>query len=333
MKFKKIFNKAIDNWPAKILSFAFAIILVQFYKSSLLEKRYFSVPLVLENNGYLVPASNIPRIVKVSVWGNTLDLAPIKEDDIIAFVDISSIKTEGEYSIPIKTKIKGTTEDSDSIEIGVHPGELKIKLEKGLSKIVPIKLSLQGTPLENYEVYQSEIHPESVEISGPYSEVSKIEELFTNPVSIDNRKSSFTGYVDIFNANTMISLGSSQFSYSVMIRGEVQIKEYKDLPLFFENLSNEFEIVSESPKGMISVRGSKIILEDWKPPRNVLRVQCEDISKEGTYNLPVQAIIPGKFERIDANPQNVKIEVKKKQDIDNDSKNKKSGKKKSGNGN
>ncbi len=313
MKIKKLFNRAIENWPAKILSFAFAIILMQFYKGSLLEKKYFSIPLAVENKGELIPASNIPRIIKVSVWGNTKDLEPIKEDDIIAMIDISSIKEEGEYKIPIRAKIKGSTEETGALEVKVLPSELKLKLEKVLSKRVPVKLSLRGTPRKSYEIYQSEIDPASVEIVGPNSEVSKIEELFTNPVSIDNRRSSFRGAVDIFNANTLIAIsGSSKINYSIKIREEVEIKDFKDIKLFFENLSDELEISSELPTGDVTVRGAKSVLATWTPPENVLRVQCENIKKPGTYTLNVQAVIPGKLERIDANPKNIKIEVRKK---------------------
>ncbi len=313
MKIKKIFDRAIENWPVKILSFAFAIILMQFYKSSLLEKRYFSVPLVVENKGDLIPATSIPRIIKISVWGNTKDLEPIKEDDLMAFIDLSSIKTEGEYRIPIKTKIKGLGSETASIEISVLPSELKIKLEKVLSKRVPVKLSLKGTPLENYEIYKHETEPSSVEITGPYSEVSKIEELYTNSVSVDNRRTSFSGSIDIFNTNAVVSiLGGSQVFYSIIIREEVQTKEYSNIFLYLDNLREDLELSGDTPKGTLKVRGSKSILENWIPPVNALRVQCADIKRPGSYNMPVQAVVPGKLEFINASPKNIKIKIKRR---------------------
>ncbi len=313
MKIKKLFDRAIENWPVKILSFAFAIILMQFYKSSLLEKRYFSVPLVVENKGDLIPATSIPRIIKISVWGNTKDLEPIKEDDLMAFIDLSLIKAEGDYRIPIKTKIKGLAAETASIEISVLPSELKIKLEKVLSKRVPVKLSLRGSPFKNYEIYQSEIDPSIVEITGPYSEIAKIEELHTSPVSIDSRKSGFSGSTDIFNTNPLVSiLGASQAYYSIKIREEIQTKEYANIFLYLDNLREDLELAEDTPKGNLKVRGSKSILENWIPPVNVLRVQCEDIKRPGTYNMPVQAVVPGKLEFINASPKNIKLKIKRR---------------------
>ena len=63
MKIKKILDRLTENWLAKVISFALAIVLVQLYKGSLLEKKYFYIPLVIENSGDLVPAVNIPRLV------------------------------------------------------------------------------------------------------------------------------------------------------------------------------------------------------------------------------------------------------------------------------
>ncbi len=312
MKIRKIINRAIENWPAKILSFAFALVLMQFYKSSLLEKKYFSVPLVIENTGDLVIASSIPRIIKVSVWGNKTDLAPIKEDDIIAWINISEKKKEGKHQIPIKTKIKGISEDIGSLEINVLPANLKVQLEKTLSKSVPVKLSLRGSPMKNYEIYESEFDPETIELTGPYSKVSEIEEVFTTPISIDKRRSSFSGTVDIFNANPMVKIiGSSKIDYSIKIREEKEMKEYTNLNILFDNLNPELQIVSEIPKGKVIVQGTKSILKNWIPPASVLKVKCDNIKKPGTYTLPVQAIIPGRLRRVDADPKNIKIEVKR----------------------
>lgn len=41
MKIKKIFDRLAENWLAKVISFALAIVLVQLYKGSLLEKKIF----------------------------------------------------------------------------------------------------------------------------------------------------------------------------------------------------------------------------------------------------------------------------------------------------
>ena len=92
----------------------------------------------------------------------------------------------------------------------------------------------------------------------------------------------------------------------------LETKTFQDIKLYFDGLSDELEIPSEIPPGNVTVRGAKSVVAAWKPALNALRVLCGNIEKEGIYSLPVQAVIPGKLELIDANPKNIQIEVKKR---------------------
>ncbi|MGI5065210.1 YbbR-like domain-containing protein [Treponema putidum] len=315
MKIKKIFDLVTENWLAKVISFALAIVLVQLYKGSLLEKKYFYVPLVIENSGDLVPAVNIPRLVKVSVWGDSTVIAPIMEEHISAYMDLSSITSRGEYRIPIQAKLKGLASDVTDFEISVDPSDIKLTLEESLSKRVNVRLNLGGEPAENYEVYERDVDPATVEIKGPQSVVSQIEEMLTNSVQIDKRKTGFSGYVDVFASNPLVSVvGTSRIAYSIKIREIVSIQTYGELNLYFDNLNNNLEVVSDIAAGNVTVRGAKSAIASWVPPENVLRVNCSNIILPGIYSLPVQAVVPGKLSLIDANPKNIQFEVKQKEE-------------------
>ena len=316
MKIKKIFDRLAENWLAKVISFALAIVLVQLYKGSLLEKKYFYAPLVIENSGDLVPAVNIPRLVKVSVWGDSTAIAPIMEEHITAYMDLSSITRPGEYRIPIQAKLKGLASDLTDFEISVEPSDIKLTLEESLSKRVNIRLNLGGAPAEDYEVYERDVDPATVEIKGPQSIVSQIEEMLTNSVQIDNRKTGFSGYADVFASNPLVSVvGTSRIAYSVKIREIVSIQTYGEINLYFDNLGKNLEVVTDVAAGNVTVRGAKSVIASWIPPENVLRVNCSNIILPGVYSLPVQAVVPGKLSLIDANPKNIQFEVKEKEEF------------------
>lgn len=314
MKIRKIFDRLAENWLAKVISFALAIVLVQLYKGSLLEKKYFYAPLVIENSGDLVPAVNIPRLVKVSVWGDSTVIAPIMEEHITAYMDLSSISSPGEYRIPIQAKLKGLASNISDFEVEVEPSDITLTLEESLSKRVNVRLNLGGVPAENYEVYERDVDPATVEIKGPHSVVSQIEEMLTNSVQIDNRKTGFSGYVEVFASNPLVSvIGTSRIAYSIKIREIVSLQTYEEIALYFENLNEKFEVVTDSVLGNITVKGTKSNIASWTLPENVLRVNCSNITKPGVYSLPVQAVIPGKLSLIDANPKNIQFEVKIKE--------------------
>ena len=311
MKIRKIFDRLAENWLAKVISFALAIVLVQLYKGSLLEKKYFYAPLVIENSGDLVPAVNIPRLVKVSVWGDSTVIAPIMEEHITAYMDLSAISSPGEYRIPIQAKLKGLASNISDFEVEVEPSDITLTLEESLSKRVNVRLNLGGVPAENYEVYERDVDPATVEIKGPHSVVSQIEEMLTNSVQIDNRKTGFSGYVEVFASNPLVSvIGTSRIAYSIKIREIVSLQTYEEIALYFENLNEKFEVVTDSVLGNITVKGTKSNIASWTLPENVLRVNCSNITKPGVYSLPVQAVVPGKLSLIDAAPKNIQFEVK-----------------------
>lgn len=313
MKIKKILDRLAENWLAKVISFALAIVLVQLYKGSLLEKKYFYAPLVIENSGDLVPAVNIPRLVKISVWGDSTVIAPIREEHITAYMDLSSITSPGEYRIPIQAKLKGLASDVTDFEVAVEPSDIRLNLEESLSKRVNVRLNLGGVPAENYEVYERDVDPATVEIKGPHSAVSQIEEMLTNSVQIDNRKTGFSGYVEVFASNPLVSvIGTSRIAYSIKIREIVSVQTYGEISLYFDNLDKNLEVISDITAGTVTVRGAKSVIASWVPPANVLRVNCGNITKPGVYSLPVQAVVPGKLSLIDANPKNIQFEVKTK---------------------
>ena len=313
MKIRKYFDKLIENWPAKVLSFAFALVLVQFYKNSLLEKKYFSVPLIIENSGNLVPAATIPRTVKISVWGETEGIAAIREDDIVAYLDLSAISSEGEHNVPIQTKRRGLALNVSPLEINVEPIEIKVNLEKSLSKRVNVKLSFKGKPAQNYEIYETGIEPPAIEITGPTSIISNIEDIFTNSISVENRQTSFSNVIEVVNSNPLVSIvGSSKINYSVKIREVLELKTFNNVALYFDNLADEFEIASDIPSGSLTVKGAKSVVSSWKVSATTLRVLCGNIVTPGIYSLPVQAVVPGKLALVEANPKNIQIEVRKR---------------------
>lgn len=311
MSFKKVLDAVVENWPAKVLSLAFALILAQFYKGTLLERKYLSVPLVIENANDLVPAVTLPKTVKVSVWGESAGVASIREDDIAVYLDFSVFDAEGEYQVPVQTRKRGTAANVSPLEITVVPSEFDVRLEKSISKKVDVRLALKGTPSEGYEIYETGVDPAIVEISGPASVVSKITDVSTNNIRMESRKTGFSGYIDILRTNSLVSIaGTGKIAYSVKIREIVNTKTFENINLYFENLGDGLEVVSAIPAGRITVKGAKSLLASWTPPANVLTVSCADISQPGIYSLPVRPAVLGKASLVEAEPKNVQIEVK-----------------------
>ena len=311
--FNRNMARFCKNWLVKIVCLAFAVFLSQFYRGTLQDTRYILVPLILQNEGPLAPAEQYPAKIKVSVWGNTNSIGSIGDDDISAFIDISEFKTDGTYRIPIQTKLSGVMTPFGNIEISAEPSMLSLKLETKVRKTVPVNLSLKGIPADGYEVTKSSIEPATVEIEGPSGLVEKIEELVTEPLSIEARTNGFLGTVAILNDEPLISvIGKGQVQHTVKITETITQKTFENIPIYFIKSSREFSITSDKKTGSLEIRGPKKLLETWQPPENILTVSCESITEPGSYTLPLEPILPveyAKFRILRFAPKSVQVTV------------------------
>lgn len=305
------------NWLPKVVCIILAIIIVQIYNASLLEKRYFSVHLKYEYSDDLVASSVLPTTVRVSVWGNSSIINSIRDEDIIASVDAHPFTMEGEYKIPVTLRKNNPILNEESLELHAEPSEIKIKLENKVFKTVDVKLAIRGEPHENYAITETPIEPTKVDIVGPRSSIDKIETLNTEFVSLDDRTSDISGYVNLINPNPLVSIiGGAKIQYTIKISEMEITKAYRDINIFITNLNENFTITNILPKGEIVVSGSKDSLNNWVKPPNVLYIDCKNITSEAEWSVDVQYLISNKLKLVSVEPKKVSINVKQKETND-----------------
>lgn len=299
MKVKQILLHLTENWPVKIICLVLAVFLSELYRGTLLDKRYLIVPLKLENDGPLVPAEQYPSKIKVTVWGDATGIGSIEEEDISAFIDISDFKTDGTYRVPIQTRLSGTVTPFGNIEISTEPAILTLTLETSARKDVPVTLSLKGIPADGYEVTESSIEPATVEIVGPADLIEKVDELVTEPLSIEARTNGFSGTAAIVNDNPLILIaGRAQVQHTVKINEAVSKKQFDNIPIYFEKPNEHLSITGDKKTGSLEIQGPKKLLETWTLPENILTVSCETITEQGLYTIPVVPILPVEYSKL-----------------------------------
>ena len=311
MNIKQILLRLTENWPVKIICLVFAVFLSEFYRGTLLDKRYLIVPLTIENNGSLTPAEQYPAKIKITLWGDATGIGSIGENDITAFINISDFKTEGTYRIPIETRLAGTVTPLGNMEISTEPAILTLRLATSIRKQVPVTLSLKGIPADGYEVTESSLEPAAVEIEGPAELVEKINELVTEPLSIEARTNGFSGTASIIDNDPLISIaGKAQVQTTVKINETTIKKKFDNIPIYFEKQNKELSITADTKTGSLEIQGSKKLLETWSPSENILTVSCESITERGVYTLPVVPVLSAEYSKLQilqVSPKSVQV--------------------------
>ena len=311
MNVKQILLRLTENWPVKIICLVFAVFLSEFYRGTLLDKRYLIVPLAVENSGALIPAEQYPAKIKVTLWGDVTGIGSISENDITAFINLSDFKTEGTYRIPIETRLAGTVTPLGNMEISTEPAVLTLRLATSTRKQVPVTLSLKGIPADGYEVTESSLEPAAVEIEGPAELVEKVDELVTEPLSIEARTNGFSGTAAIINHDPLISIiGKAQVQSTVKISETTIKKQFDNLPIYFDKQNKGLSITADKKTGSLEVQGPKRLLETWSPSENILTVSCESIIEQGVYTLPIVPALSAEYSKLkilQVNPKSVQV--------------------------
>lgn len=290
---QKILENISHNWVQKIACIALSLIVVQIYNGSLLEKRYISVPLEYKYPDSLISSTILPRTVRASMRGESSIINSIRDEDIIARVDASYIKMEGEHSIPIQFIKNNPLLQGQSIEMQAEPQEVSMKLERKMQKTVNVKLAMDGVLPEDFFLASSTIEPAKINIEGPASRIEKIDMLTTEPVQVNNRTASFEGVAQVINADSLITFqGQSSVQYKIEVKEREIERTFQDVNILVRNLDRNLEIATGIQKGEITLSATKSILDAFlRPPRDMLYIDLKSIQGEaGEYStIPVQA--------------------------------------------
>jgi len=312
-KYRKILAAAVENWPAKAISIALAVILFVYYRQSQLESRFFSLPLRVETGAALAPASAYTRNIRITLRGEKNDIDPIKEEDMAVFIDLSACTSPGTYKAPVQIRREGSALGVEALQIQMDPLEIVLDLDQRLSKYVPLQARTRGFLEPGYELSSSILDPKEVVIDGPQKLVSSITRMDTEEVELSGRNEDFTLSLKIRNADPLITIrGSGYTEFRGKIRELVMTENIAHIPIRLVGLGEMFEARPDVGEGAVRVEGSQSAFEAGRPVQAVLEADCLSIEAPGEYTLPVTVRVPPEFTLVRSEPETVTLQVRVK---------------------
>ncbi|MDR1566301.1 MAG: YbbR-like domain-containing protein [Treponema sp.] len=316
MNVRKIIAKAVENWPAKVVSVALAIIIFVFHRMSAMEERFFSTPLNIEAGENLIPSNSYPRMIRIILKGDANSIFPILEDDIETYIDLGKYDAPGDYRAAVQIRKKGTALGVEPLEISVDPMEISISLDHKVSKFVPLTASLRGAVEPGYLLASHSLNPTQVILDGPSELIGNVSELYTDFIDLDGRNRDFTVMVNILNRDPLLVIrGNGVTEFHGFISRIIPVRNITDIPIRMANLNPDFSGELDIRAGSVHLEGgSQEELDRFNPPVNFLSVDCSEINRPGAYTLPVTAAgVPSNL-TLKAEPREVAILVSARED-------------------
>jgi YbbR domain-containing protein len=224
---KKLLARAVEKWPAKVLSVAAALMLLVFHRMSTLESRFFAVPLQVESGGDLVPSSAYAQVARVTIRGDANSIYPIIESDIEAYIDLSKYLSEGWYRLPVQVRKKGSALGVEPLEISVDPMEVSLHLERKMSKNIPLIPEFKGRVAPGFDLVSQSISPAVVLAEGPERLLAQVTEFQTDIIDLDGRDQDFSVLINIVNREPLIIIrGNGMAEFRGQVHRSANIRSW-----------------------------------------------------------------------------------------------------------
>jgi YbbR domain-containing protein len=308
---RKLILSLAENWPAKVLSVALALILFVFHEMSTLTTRTIILPLVVETNSALAPGSAYPRSVRVRLRGESEGVKSILDSDVEAYLDFSRHESEGQYRAPVQIRWKGSALVPEPLEITVNPLEVSVNLEKRINKTIPLAASIQGSAADGFELVSYSVSPDEVAVSGPLRIMEAINDIKTDPIDLEGRKNDFNVMVNIANPNPLLLSirGDAYAEFRCVIRPSVPVRNIDGIAIEITGLSPHLEFDLGGRTGSVRLEATQSLLDNFTVGPGFFSVDCSGITEPGTYTLPVDVDLPDGFILIRRDPEEVGVTI------------------------
>ena len=311
MRIKSIASGLIANWPSKILALTAAVLMFVFNRMNNLRERELEVPLeVILPRGFVV-AAPYPEMVIIAIRGDDEgDILSVAAEEFWVFVDLSDLTTEGEYQLPVRYTRRGSAIDSTVFVARVEPTEISVTVEDELTKILPVKPVLKGSPKYGYILSRFVVTPNVVNLRGPRTRIESVTQVTTDQIDLTGRESDFAQRINLVLHEPFVTIESeSSVEFQAIVEKVVTIKEFTDLRIEGLNLDESLKWDEAKDSGAITVQGSLIQLEAVSQNDIRLAVDFGEINEPGQYSLAVATVVPAGLSVRRFEPSEIQVEL------------------------
>ncbi|MBQ8378139.1 MAG: hypothetical protein IJX42_03300 [Oscillospiraceae bacterium] len=175
-------SKSKNNMMLKIVSVVLAVVLWIILSITMFPTIYttvYDVPVKLDisgtfadENGLSVVNFNENTTVDVKLSGMRYEIGNYSADDLVASVEVKDVFSDGTYELAISVK---SAHGDDFNIVKVTPSTCKVKFDYNQSREFPIEVEYTGISADEGYVLKTPVcEPETITISGPENEISKI---------------------------------------------------------------------------------------------------------------------------------------------------------------
>ncbi len=310
MNTNQFLEKLSKNWLPLVICFVLALFIYFFHQMASFDRKTFTVPVEIKNNGMLIQTGELgrKRYVKLKVRGLNEQISALSENDFNLSVDLSSLTEEGFYNAPVILNLSERASLMEPIEVKISPEKISVNLEKKIVGAVQIKPSVSGNPSHGYEIKNISVNPSVVTVSGPESMIQRLDCIYTSALSVEGISSNLKDSAALVNTNSLLSILDSKIcEVEVEIQPQTETLKFTGIPISYENLFADIEITSPLQTVDVELEGKVLDLEKISSEQIKAFADCSFVNDEGEWELEVDFRIPSGLSLVSSKPEKIKI--------------------------
>jgi len=217
-----------------------------------------------------------------------LDLSGVRAGPAVFRVDVESI------NLPRGVKT-----------LRINPSQVTLELERVGRKTVPVHLRVGGTLPPDLEVVGTEVAPETVEVSGPASDIAEVAAANTEPLDLAH---ALPGTLErelwLEPAGEYLAFSANRVAVQVRIAETLVTREVKGVAVEVRNATDLVQLKPDRVR--VTVRGPKSVVGEPTLTLGPAYVDAAGLTA-GTHSLPPRLDVPEGVEVVAVDPPRVDL--------------------------
>ncbi len=292
------------NLALKLLSLAIAFSIWFFVNFGERDtEETLKVPLELRNiPAHLMIASPRVDFIDLRVSGPRALLGRIDRNRLAMMLDLGGVRPgpavfrldTDALSLPRGVKVQRIT-----------PAQVTLELERVGHKSVPVHLRLTGKPPAGLQVVDTKVAPETVQVSGPVSDVEDVQAASTEPIDIRNAGSgTIERELALDPPSEYLAFSANRVAAQVRIEEVPVTREFKGVEVQVRNAALEYRVRPDHLR--VTVRGPRRLVDNLELDAGAVYIDAEGVTV-GDYLLKPTVDLPSGVQLVSLEPARVEL--------------------------
>jgi hypothetical protein len=193
----------------------------------------------------------------------------------------------------------------------VEPSSITISIDDEVIERKPILLSGRVGTADGYVLIDFLPSPDSVSIRGPKNRIQKIDYIYTEPLSINEKKLSFMQMAKLDDpSNGLFEITPTTINIEFDIQRLAEHTVF-DIPISVTNVPRRYTIEAMPAKLDLRIKGGEELLADLKPEDITAEIDFSKSYRRGKEDYSAKIMTPDNISWIESYPKTFKLKVRR----------------------